>query len=133
MKAMPLQTLRRVLLILACITLTSCDSKKKSADSNIPKPPPSFARSLFLGVTPMLDGSAYAKSLDSGLWYLRGNKAVRVTALADGSEKLPKFSEITPVLDGGAYATSWEKESGLWYLHAEHAEKVTEVPSLASS
>ena len=81
----------------------------------------------------MLDGSAYAKDSDSRLWYLRGNKAVRVTALADASQKLPEFFEITPVLDGGAYATSWEKESGLWYLRAEHAEKVTEVSSLADS
>lgn len=81
----------------------------------------------------MLDGSAYAKSSDSRLWYLRGNKAVRVTNLADASQKLPVFSEITPVLDGSAYATSWEDESGLWYLHAEHAEKVTEVASLAGS
>lgn len=81
----------------------------------------------------MLDGSAYAKSSDSRLWYLRGNKAARVTALADASQKLPEFSEITPVLDGGAYATSWEKESGLWYLRAEHAEKVTEVSPLADA
>ena len=81
----------------------------------------------------MLDGSAYAISADSDLWYLRGNKAVRVTALADASQKLPKFFEITPVLDGAAYATSLEKESSLWYLHAEHAEKVTEVSSLADA
>jgi hypothetical protein len=81
----------------------------------------------------MLDGSAYAEDSDSRLWYLRGNKAVRVTAQADASQKLPKFSEITPVLDGGAYATSWEEESGLWYLLADHAEKVTEVSSLADS
>lgn len=81
----------------------------------------------------MLDGSAYANDSDSRLWYLRSNKAIRVTVLADASRKLPKFSEITPVLDGGAYATSWENESGLWYLQAEHAEKVTEVSSLADS
>ena len=81
----------------------------------------------------MLDGSAYAKSFDSRLWYLRGNKAVRVSALADASKKLPEFAEITPVLDGSAYATSWEAESGLWYLRAEHAEKVIEVASLADS
>ena len=81
----------------------------------------------------MLDGSAYATDSDSRLWYLRGNKAIQVTAQTNASQKLPKFSEITPVLDGGAYATSWEAESGLWYLRAEHAEKVTEVSSLPDS
>lgn len=81
----------------------------------------------------MLDGSAYAMGLDSSLWYLRGSKAVRVTALAGTSQKVPEFCEITPVLDGGAYATSLEKAAGLWYLRAEHAEKVTETPSLADS
>lgn len=81
----------------------------------------------------MLDGSAYAKDSDSRLWYLHGNKAVRVSALANASLKLPDFSEITPVLDGGAYATSWETESGLWYLRAEHAEKVTEASTLFNS
>ena len=98
-----------------------------------PKPPPTFANAKFSEITPMLDGSAYAQSSDSRLWYLRGNKAVRVTNLADASQKLPVFSEITPVLDGSAYATSREDESGLWYLHAEHAEKVAEVASLADS
>jgi hypothetical protein len=78
----------------------------------------------------MLDGSAYVVDSDSRLWYLRSNKAVRVTAQADASQKLPRFSEITPVLDAGAYATSWEGESGLWYLRADHAEKVTEASSL---
>lgn len=81
----------------------------------------------------MLDGSAYAKSSDSRLWYLRGNKAFRVTAIADALQKLPEFSEITAVLDGGAYATSSKEESGLWYLRADHAEKVTEVSSLTDS
>ena len=81
----------------------------------------------------MLDGSAYAMDLDSRLWYLRGSKAVRVTALTGTSQKVPEFYEITPVLDGGAYGTSIEKAAGLWYLRAEHAEKVTEVPSLADS
>jgi hypothetical protein len=81
----------------------------------------------------MLDGSAYAMDLDSRLWYLRGSKAVRVTALTGTSQKVPEFSEITPVLDGGAYATSLEKDAGLWYLRAEHAEKITETLSLGGS
>jgi len=81
----------------------------------------------------MLDGSAYATDLSSRLWYLRGSKAVRVTARAGTSQNVPEFSEITPVLDGGAYATSLEKAAGLWYLRAEHAEKVMEVSSLADS
>ena len=81
----------------------------------------------------MLDGSAYAISFDSNLWYLRGNKAVRVTVLGAASQEMPKLSEITPVLDGSAYATASEHEGGLWYLHAEHAEKVTEAAALAAA
>jgi hypothetical protein len=132
MKTPSLQVLSRALLILGCVGLSSC-TQKDSPNTAAPKSPPPFGRTEFSEVTPMLDGSAYAKSSDSRLWYLRGNKALRVTAPAGASQKLPDFSEITPVLDGSAYATSWEKESGLWYLRAEQAEKVTEVTSLADS
>ena len=132
-KATPFQISSRAILILACLAFASCKSKKGAADSDASKPPPPFDRAEFSEVTPMLDGSAYAKSSDSRLWYLRGNKAVRVSVVANASQKLPEFTEITPVLDGGAYATSWEAESGLWYLHAEHAEKVIEGASLADS
>ena len=132
MKAMPFQTIARAVLICACLSFASCSSKK-SADSNAVRQQPPFNRAEFLEVTPMLDGSAYAKSLDSRLWYLRGNKAVRVSVLGKASQNPPEFSDITPVLDGGAYATSLEAESGLWYLHAEHAEKVSEVQSLAET
>lgn len=131
-KTTSLKTFFGTLLLVACAYLSSC-SQKHSTNSDIPKLPPSFDRAEFSEVTPMLDGSAYAEDSDSRLWYLRGNKAVRVIGLADASQQLPEFSEITPVLDGGAYAISWEKESGLWYLRAEHAEKVTEVSSLADS
>jgi len=79
----------------------------------------------------MLDGSAYAQDIYERLWYLRGNKAVRVTVAGDASAKLPEFIELTPVLDGAAYASSWDDGSGLWYLKGEHAEKVTESSSLA--
>ena len=100
---------------------------------NASKPLLPFNRAGFLEITPMLDGSAYAKAFDSRLWYLRGNKAVLVTAIAGTLQKMPELSEITAVLDGGAYAISSEEDSGLWYLHAEVGEKVTEVSSLANS
>ena len=111
--------------LLVIAALTACDKGEK--------PKPTFAQARFSEVTPLLDGSAYAISSDSVLWYLRSNKAVRVTALAGASQALPKFFEITPVLDGSAYASVLGEESGLWYLHAEHAEKVTEVSSLAGA
>ena len=126
----PLQTFFRALLIVGCACLSSC-GQKHSANSRVQKPPPPFDQTAFSEVTPMLDGSAYAMDSDSRLWYLRGNKALRVTILANALQKLPEFSEITPVLDGGAYAISSEAESGVWYLRAGQAEKVTEVTSMA--
>ena len=133
MTATFLQIVLRVLLIVICGFLLSCESKKPSATSGATKPPVSFDQAEFSDVTPMLDGSAYAKSSDSRLWYLRGNKAVRVTVLADASQKMPKFFDIIPVLDGSAYATSSEDGAGLWYLHAEHAERVAEATSLTDA
>ncbi len=130
MKAVVFHVLSKISLILVCTTITSC-SKKEPQKADIQKAPASFSDSVFLEITPMLDGSAYATSLDSRLWYLRGNKACLVTVLSGASQKLPDFSEITPVLDGGAYATSWKVDSGLWYLYGEHAEKVKEVSSLS--
>ncbi len=132
MKAVSLQTSPRVALVIVCLTLVSCNSKKRSAVSDVSKPPP-FSRADFSEITPMLDGSAYAKSSDSRIWYLRGDKAVRVSVTADARQKMPEFSEITAVLDGGAYAVSLESDSGLWYLRAEHAQKVVEVSSFADS
>lgn len=118
-------------LVLVCAFSVSCDRKKKEVVSQVPKPPPAFADTEFDEITPMLDGSAYAKDIYSRLWYLRGNKAVRVTVVGDASAKLPEFVELTPVLDGAAYAYSWDDGSGLWHLKGEHAEKVTEAVSLA--
>ena len=102
----------------------------------MPKGPPPFDKTAFTEITPLLDGSAYAKSRDRRLWYLRGNKAVRVESVSGASQKLPAFSEITPLLEGDAYATTdtgKKTDSGIWYLHAERAERVSEVPSLAES
>ena len=129
-KAVVRKTLRRTLIV-ACLTIGACDSADKSAQSNEAQRPLPFDRAEISDITPMLDGAAYAKSSDARLWYLRGNKAVQVKALGNASQKLPQFLEVTPVLDGGAYVTSLQPESGLWFLHAEYAEKVSEVPSLA--
>lgn len=81
----------------------------------------------------MLDGSAYAMSSDSQLWYVRGSQAVRVTVISATSGKLPDFFEITPVVDGSAYLAASLGDGGLWHLRGEHAEKVVEVSSLTSS
>ena len=82
----------------------------------------------------MLDGSAYATDANSRLWYLRGNKAVRVKVVAgDTSRKLPESFEVTPVLDGSAYLAGTTGGEGLWFLHGEDAERVSEVGSLADS
>jgi hypothetical protein len=127
--------LRMATVLLVCAFLVSCAKKKDTADSDFLQTPTSFEKTFFSDITPMVDGSAYANAFSSGLWYLRSNKAVRVTAVGGPSVKLPVFIEITPVLDGGAYATSQSSESGpgLWYLQAELAQRVSEVSSLAGS
>jgi hypothetical protein len=121
-----------LIIALSGVILSSCGSKEHAAPSDASKPPP-FDHTVFSEVTPMLDGSAYATSGDSRLWYLRGNKALSVTALGEVSQEVPKFAEITPVLDGSAYATPVQSNAGLWHLHAEHAEKVTEVTALTDA
>ena len=80
----------------------------------------------------MSDGSAYASSNDSRLWYIRGDKAVRVTIGDDASRQVPEFSEITPAADGSAYAIPLNSDDGLWHLRADHAEKISEAASLAN-
>jgi hypothetical protein len=64
---------------------------------------------MLLEITPLADGSAYAKSFTSGLWYLRSNKVVRVVFVESNSPAPLMFFEITPLLDGSAYATSWAR------------------------
>ena len=66
----------------------------------------------------------------SGLWYLRGNKAVRVILSETNLPEIFMFGEITPLLDGSAYVTTFGTNSILWYLHEDRAEKVSEVKSL---
>src|SRR6266404_4365158 len=101
------QIRRLVLLLMASAALVSCGDK--SDPSVAPRKPATFDRARFDDITPLADGSAYVSSLDSRLWYLRGNRAVPVTGLGNDSTKLPRFLEITPLMDGGAYATSWGK------------------------
>jgi hypothetical protein len=116
---------------LAAGFLSSCGENDHPAASHPSKPPPQFDQTQFEEITPMLDGSAYASSIDSRLWYLRGNKAVRVTVSGDASQSVPRFSDITAVLDGSAYATAFG--GGVWYLHAEYAERANEGTSVTDT
>jgi len=116
-------------LIVAVLFLNSCGKNENPSKQSV-KTPPTLRNSLFMEITPMADGSAYATSLTSGLWYLRGNKAVRVSIEENNSSDQPMFLEITPILDGGAYATTMGTNFTLWYIHEDHAEKVNEVKSL---
>jgi hypothetical protein len=130
------QTICRVISALTWLHLVSCNSENKSSDSRATtaaEEPLPFDRARFSSVTPMLDGTAYAKTSDGRLWHVRGSEAVLVKSLAGASVKLPKFSEITAVLDGSAYARARDEGSGLWYFHAANAEKVVEVASLADA
>lgn len=120
-----------IIIGLVAVMLSSCDDKKQTTASDTPAPLLPFNRAIILEVTPMSDGSAYASSIDSRLWYIRGDKAVRVTVAGDASQQMRGFSEITPAADGSAYATRLDSDGGLWHLHADHAEKVNEAASLA--
>jgi hypothetical protein len=120
-----------IIIGLAMVILCSCDDKKQTTGSTAPLPMPPFDHATISELTPMSDGSAYASSADSRLWYIRGDKAVRVTIGNDVSRQLPEFSEITPAADGSAYGVPLNSDDGLWHLHAEHAEKISEVTSLA--
>jgi hypothetical protein len=114
------------LLLLAAVI--SC-TQKAPAQLNSPKKEPTFGDAEFAEVVALADGSAYAKSEDSRIWYMRGGKAVLVTVSNTKSSQSPEFDEIYPVLGGGAYATSI-LDGGLWYLREDRAEKVSDVSSL---
>jgi hypothetical protein len=101
---------------------------KESAQERV-----SFDRAEFSDITPMTDGSAYAKSADSQLWFVRGDQAVRVALSPTGTDKLPESFDVAPLADGSAYLIGLSGSYGLWHLHAEHATKVTEVAELTSS
>jgi hypothetical protein len=120
-----------LLLFLACVALCACKPRKKPAGSDSAKAPLPFSQVDFKEITPLLDGSAYALSRDSRLWYLSGNRAVLVSVQGSAAKSLPRLFELVPVLDGGAYAIAWKSEDGLWYLKGERAERVTEAPSFA--
>jgi hypothetical protein len=117
--------------VMAAVILSSCSDNKQTTTTDAPKPLPAFEQANFQDLTPLSDGSAYAASDDSRLWYIRGNKAVLVTVFGDGSKTLPAFSDITPAVDGSAYGVPQLPETGLWHLRADHAEKVGEVASPA--
>lgn len=89
---------------------------------------------MFTSVTPTADGGAYAIGFDSGLWYLRGSKAVKVqfpTLPPDVADTFFVTLQITPLLDGGAYAYSM-MDTSFWHLRTDTAERVSEAPSLSS-
>ncbi len=130
MKTKMLLALDALLLVVAILFLNSCGRKENSSAKDSANTPPTLRNSMFMEITPMADGSAYAKSFASGLWYLRGNKAVRVVLVESNSPEPLMFLEIAPILDGGAYATTMGTNVTLWYLHQDRAEKVNEVKSL---
>jgi len=112
----------------SCLVLIACSNSDKSKESSNKRDP--FDRAAFTELTPLTDGSVYAKSADGQLWYIRGNRAVHIVSLTE-SVKLPEVFDITPALDGSAYLSNGI-DGGLWHLRGEAVEKVLEVPSFAS-
>jgi hypothetical protein len=114
-------------MLILCVLLASCQTKEA------PKERVSFEHAEFSDITPMTDGSAYAKSADSQLWYIRGEQAVRVTLSPIASDKLPESFDVWPLADGSAYLIVLSGGGGVWHLRGEHAQKVTEVSALTSA
>jgi hypothetical protein len=135
MKINILLALNALLLVVASLLLNSCGKKEQVPAKNSSNNTPTLHNSIFGDITPMADGSAYATTYNSGpfasgLWYLRGNKAVCVILSETNLPEIFMFGEITPLLDGSAYVTTIGTNSILWYLHGNRAEKVIEVKSL---
>ena len=129
-----MNTKANTFLAIVVLVVSGCDRAKTKDTETGPKKPASFQETTFTSVTPTADGGAYAIGFDSGLWYLRGSRAVKVRfpdLPADTADTFFVTLEITPLLDGGAYAHSSTNKS-FWHLRADTAEPVSEVPSLSS-
>lgn len=124
-------TLRRIVLlgaILALIVLSCGPSRPKSEREKPTKPtPPTLEGTISLELIPATEGGVYAvDSNDGGIWYVTGEKAVRVVGLEGAF-----IDSITPAAEGGVYLhVSNEGKQGLWYLKGDSVTKVQEVSSL---
>ena len=73
---------------------------------------------------PAIDGGAYAiDTIDGGVWYVREEKAVRVSGLEGAI-----ISSVIPTAEGGVYLHVLDegKSGGLWYLKGTKITKVEE-------
>jgi hypothetical protein len=57
------------------IIFVACNTNNKKDDKPLPQ---NFNELTFLEITALPNGNAYAKSLDGGLWYLKGAEAIKV-------------------------------------------------------
>lgn len=122
-----------IAVLVLLVGVTSCDHQK-TKKTQAPHKPTSFKETLFTSVTPTADGGAYALGFDSGLWYLRGSEAVKVSfpdLPADSDDTFFVTLQITPLVDGSAYAHS-EAENSFWHLREGTAERVIEASSMSS-
>jgi hypothetical protein len=117
----------QTLVLISSLLIPACREKTPHSQKAIAPAP--FNQTHFSEITPMADGAAYVSAIDSRLWYIRGNEAVRVR-LPGTSSDLPELFEIVPAPDGSAYLTSALSDGGLWHLTRERAERVVEVGAL---
>jgi hypothetical protein len=121
--------------VLALLLSVSCDRSESKPEKPRRLGPVPLSQAMISEVVPVADGGAYMRAFGSGLWYVRGTEAVKVSF--EGSVPQTEGAgylslELVPTVDGGAYAIS-RFNHHIWYLKAGEGRRVKEVTSLTSN
>jgi hypothetical protein len=132
------RAIQRLTSLLFLALLLACARREAKPLTPARKAPLPLAESRVTDIIPTTEGSAYLLASDSGVWYLRGAEAVRVSFNETGKglpdEGAPDHFyglTITPTADGGAYATLASGRA-TWYLRESKAFPVVESGRLTS-
>jgi hypothetical protein len=128
-----------ILALLALPPITSCSQSEKEKGEATEPVIISLEQAGSAEIIPLSDGGAYIQTISTGLWYVKGNEAIRVMFPAPpgapdqkGTRDNFLLMEVTPTIDGGAYATSL-LGGGIWYLRKGEATRVHEVPAISAA
>lgn len=138
----------RTLTIVALVATLGCDSASSNTSAAVwkrvtAKAPDSSldadtrVRGMDQGfvdhVVPLTNGAAYVSEMRNGVWYIRGDRAQRVTVVGPSPaqdsaifQNVIDF-EIAPTPDGRAYASS-SINKAVWLLEGAQARRVREGP-----